>query len=71
MASHNFIHDNKLRDKEFDKCDDNEDYMTDNEDDNEGQEVAESYEYDIPVSENEVSMNTIRDNIANVFVSGG
>jgi hypothetical protein len=71
MASHNFIHDNKLRDKEFDKCDDNEDYMTDNEDDNEGQEVAESYEYDIPVSKNEVSMNTIRDNIANVFVSGG
>jgi hypothetical protein len=45
--------------------------MPDNEDDNEGQEVAESYEDDIPESENEVSMNIIRDNIANALVSGG
>jgi hypothetical protein len=59
MALHNFI------------CDDDEDYMFDNEDDNEGQEVAQPYEDDIPESENEVSMNTIHDNIANALVSGG
>jgi hypothetical protein len=45
--------------------------MLDNEDDNAGQEVAEPYEDDIPESENEVSINTICDNIANVFVGGG
>jgi hypothetical protein len=71
MASHNFIRDSELRDEEFDKCDDDEDYMPNNEDDNAGQEVAEPYEDDIPESENEVSMNTICDNIANAWVSGG
>jgi hypothetical protein len=71
MALHNFICDSELRDEEFDKCDDDEDYMPDNEDNNAGQEVAEPYEVDIPESENEVSMNTIRDNTANALVSGG
>jgi hypothetical protein len=71
MALHNFIRDSELRDEEFDKCDDDEDYMPNNEDDNAGQEVAEPYEDGIPESENEVSMNTIRDNIANAWVSGG
>jgi hypothetical protein len=32
--------------------------------------VAQPTEYDIPDEENEVSMNTIRDNIANTLVSG-
>ncbi len=44
--------------------------MSDNEDDNEGQEVAESYGDDILESTNEVFINTIRDNIANALVSG-
>jgi hypothetical protein len=48
-----------LRDEKFDKYNDDEDYMSDNEDDNAGQEVAEPYENDIPESENEVSMNII------------
>jgi hypothetical protein len=32
MALHNFIRDSELRDEEFDKCDDDEDYMPGNED---------------------------------------
>jgi hypothetical protein len=40
MALHNFIHGSELRDEEFDKCDDDGDYMPDNKGDNEGQEVA-------------------------------
>jgi hypothetical protein len=54
-----------------DKCNDDEDYMRDNEDDNAGQEVVKPYEDDFPESENEVFMNTIRDNIANALISGG
>jgi hypothetical protein len=70
MTFHNFIHDSELRDEDFEKYDDDEDYMPNNEDDNEGQEVAEPYKDDISELENEVSMNTIRDNIANTLVSG-
>jgi hypothetical protein len=69
MALHNFIRDIPLRDEDFDKCDEDENYMPQDEDDNEGQEVAQPIEDDIP-EENEVSMNTIRDNIANALVSG-
>jgi hypothetical protein len=54
-----------------DKCNDDEDYMRDNEGDNAGQEVVKPYEDDFPESENEVFMNTIRDNIANALISGG
>jgi hypothetical protein len=43
--------------------------MPQDEDDNEVQEVAQPTEYDIPDEENEVSMNTICDNIANALVS--
>jgi hypothetical protein len=39
-----------LRDEEFDKCDDDENYMSDNGDDNAGQEVAEPFEDDISES---------------------
>jgi hypothetical protein len=69
MALHNFIRDIPLRDEDFDKCYEDENYMPQDEDDNEGQEVAQPIEDDIP-EENEVSMNTIRDNIANALVSG-
>jgi hypothetical protein len=41
MALYNFIHDILLRDEEFEKCDEDEDYMPKGEDDNEGQEVAQ------------------------------
>jgi hypothetical protein len=59
-----------LRDEDFDKCNEDEDYMPQDKDDNEGQEVAQLTEYDILEEENEVSMNTIRDNISNALVSG-
>jgi hypothetical protein len=70
MALYNFIRDIALRDEDFDKCDEDENYMAQDEDDKEGQEVAQPTEDDIPEEENEVSMNTIRDNIANDLVSG-
>jgi hypothetical protein len=70
MALHNFIRDIPLRDEDFDKCDEDENYMPQDEDDNEGQEVAQPTEDDILEEDNEVSMNTIRDNIANALVSG-
>jgi hypothetical protein len=70
MALHNFIHDIPLRDEDFDKCDEDEDYMPQDENDNEVQEVAQQTEYGILDEKNEVSMSTIRDNIANALVSG-
>jgi hypothetical protein len=70
MTLHNFIRDISLRDEDFDKCDEDDDYMPQDEDDNEVQEVAQLTEYDILDEENEVFMNTIRDNIANDLVSG-
>jgi hypothetical protein len=36
MALYNFILDSELTDEEFEKCDEDEDYMPNNEDDNEG-----------------------------------
>jgi hypothetical protein len=44
--------------------------MPQDKNDNEVQEVAQQTEYDIPDEENEVFINIIRDNIANVLVSG-
>jgi hypothetical protein len=70
MTLHNFICDIPLRDEDFDKCDEDEDYMPQDENDNEVQEVAQQTEYDIPDEDNEVFINTIRDNIANDLVSG-
>jgi hypothetical protein len=72
MALHNFVHDSELRDEELDKYDDDdEDYMPNNEDDNARQEMAEPHEDDISESENDVSMNTIHDNIVNALISSG
>jgi hypothetical protein len=69
MDLHNFIRDISLRDEDFDKCDEDENYMPQDEDD-EGQEVAQPIDDDILEEDNEVSMNTIRDNISNTLVSG-
>jgi hypothetical protein len=65
MTLHNFIHDIPLRDEDFDKCDEDEDYMPQDKNDNEVQEVAHQIEYDILDEENEIF-----DNIANALVSG-
>jgi hypothetical protein len=70
MTLHNFIRDIPLRDGDFDKCDEDENYMPQDENDNEVQEVAQQTEYDIPDEENEVFMNIIHDNITNALISG-
>lgn len=70
MVLHNFIHDSALRDEEFDKCDKDEEYMPNNEDD-ERQEEAQLSDDDIPKEANEITINTIRDNIANALVTRG
>jgi hypothetical protein len=67
MALHNFIRDIPLRNEDFDKCDEDVDYMPWDEDGNKVQEVAQPTKYDILDEENEVSMNIIRDNIANAL----
>jgi hypothetical protein len=67
MALHNFICDNILKNEEFEKCD--EDYMHVDEDETEVQETTQVQEDDIADEENEITMNTIRENIANTLVS--
>ena len=62
MALHNFIRDSKLRDEEFDKCDEDEDYMPEA-----GQAATQAQGDNVPEEESEVSMNTIRDRIANAL----
>lgn len=62
MALHNFIRDSKLRDEEFDKCDEDEDYMPEA-----AQAATQPQGDDDPEEENEATMNTIRDRIANAL----
>jgi hypothetical protein len=62
MALHNFIHDSKLMDENFDKCDEDEEYMPDA-----AQTTTPPQEEDVPEEENELTMNTIRDRIANAL----
>jgi hypothetical protein len=69
MALHNFIHDSTLRDDEFEKCDEDEDYMPVDEDDTEVQETTQVQEDDIADEENEITINTRRENITNDLVS--
>jgi hypothetical protein len=60
FALHNFIRDSQLRDKEFGRCDADEEYMPG------GSNVEEQTQdggHDVD-GENEVTMNTIRDRIA-------
>jgi hypothetical protein len=47
LYDNNFILDSKLRDEEFDKCNDDKGYMLDNENDNVMQEMAGPDEDDI------------------------
>jgi hypothetical protein len=53
-----------------DNIGEDEDYIPGNDDDYDGQEVAEPSDSGIPDSKNEVTMNTIGDAIANALVSG-
>ena len=69
MALHNFIRDSALQDDEFEKCDKDDNYIPEGEDDTEGQQPAEPEGDEVLEEENEVDMNTIRDNIANALVS--
>jgi hypothetical protein len=70
MELHNFIRDSALQDDDaFDKCDEDENYMPRDEDDTEEQEVAQPEVDEILEEENEVTMNTVRDNIANALIS--
>ena len=61
MALHNFIRDNKLHDKEFDRCNADEDYLL--------EETSESEEDACLDGENEDTMNTIRSRIADDLFS--
>ena len=63
MALHNFIRDSKLSDEEFDKCDEDEDYMPEA-----AHATAQPQGDDDLEEENEVTMNTIRDRIANALL---
>lgn len=47
LYDNNFIRDSKLRDEEFDKCNDDNGYMLDNENDDVMQEMAGPDEDDI------------------------
>jgi hypothetical protein len=69
MALHNFIRDSALRDDDFERCDENEDYIPKDDGDSDGQQGVELQGDDAPEEENKVSMNTIRDNIANALIS--
>ena len=63
MALHNFIRDSKLRDREFDKCDQDEDYLP---------EAARATPHtqgdDVLEGENEESMNNVRSRIADALL---
>jgi hypothetical protein len=66
FALHNFIHDSQLRDKEFERCDADEEYMP-RASNVEEQTQDDGHEID---GENEVTMNIIRDRIANSIANG-
>jgi hypothetical protein len=65
FALHNFIRDSNLRDKEFERCDTNEDYLIESVDEEEEEEEEEESQ-DV---ENDGTMNIIRTRIANALVS--
>ena len=65
LALHNFIRDSKLRDKEFDKCDANEDYLP-----RVARRVEQTQPDDVPEGENDDTMNTIRNRIVDACVVG-
>jgi hypothetical protein len=57
MALHNFIRDSSLADKEFDRCDEDEDYMP----------MSSSQPSTSQFGDEEGDMNAFRDNIANAI----
>jgi hypothetical protein len=63
IALHNFIRDSYLSDKEFDRCDANEDYMP------RAAHAAAAQQGDEVEGHNEVTMNSIREMIADGLVS--
>jgi hypothetical protein len=62
LASHNFIRESNLRDKEFKRCDTNEDYLIESVDDDDEEEESQDVE-------NDDTMNIIRTRIADALVS--
>jgi hypothetical protein len=68
MVLHNFIRGSTVRDEEFDKCKEHGDYMPIDVDDIEVKETTQLQEDDIVDEENEITMNTIRENIYNALV---
>lgn len=64
MALHNFIRDSKLRDKEFDRCDADEEYLP-----AAARAAAQTQGDESLEGENEDTMNTIRSRIADALVS--
>ena len=64
LALHNFIRDSNLRDKEFERCDADEEYLVQQISDTTQTQGDESEDV-----ENEHTMNTIRSRIADALVS--
>ena len=64
LALHNFIRDSKLCDKEFDKCDANEDYLP-----RAARGPAQTQPDDVLEGEHEDTMNNIRNRIADALVA--
>lgn len=64
LALHNFIRDSKMRDKEFDRCDADEDYMP-----RCARRRTQTQEDGTDEGESDESMNIIRDRIADALVS--
>lgn len=62
MALHNFIRDSRLEDKDFDRCDTDEDYLL-------HETMAQAQGHENLEEENEDTMNTIRNRIADALVS--
>ena len=63
MTLHNHIRDSQLCDKEFDKCDRDENYIPG------GERTIQIMGDNVPVSLDEGNMNDIRDRIANSLIS--
>jgi hypothetical protein len=61
LASHNFVRDSNLRDKEFERCDTDVDYLLQDTSDTTADVSADV--------ENDDTMNTIRTRIADALVS--
>ena len=64
MALHNFIRENNLHDKVFDRCDADQDYLL-----QETYGTTQTQGDESPDEENEDTMNTIRSRIADALVS--